>query len=77
MSQPKGKVPGHIKPKSFDHPGTASHIVLTLCEVEDPRQPSCNFRHSIVSIIFISLAGVLCGAKDWEEIVQAANGMID
>lgn len=76
MSQPKGKIPAHIKPKSFDHPGTASRIVLTLYEVDDPRQPSCNFRHSIVTIIFISLVGVLCGAKDWEEIVQAANGMI-
>ncbi len=77
MSPPKGKIPAHIKPKSFDHPGTANRIVLTLCEVEDPRQPSCNFRHSLVTLIFISLFGVLCGAKDWEEIVQAANGMID
>lgn len=77
MSQPKGKIPTHIKPKSFEHPGKTSRIVLTLCEVEDPRQSSCNFRHSLVTIIFASLVGVLCGAKDWEEIVQAANGMID
>ena len=77
MSQPKGKVPAHIKPKAFNHPGSASRIVRTICEVEDPRQPSCNFRYSIVSIIFISLIGVLCGAKDWEEIVQAAKGMLD
>jgi predicted transposase YbfD/YdcC len=77
MSQPKGKVPAHIKPKFFDHPAKSSRIISVLCEVEDPRQPSCNFRHSIVTIIFISLMGVLCGAKDWEEIVQAANGMID
>lgn len=77
MSQPKGKVPAHIKPKIFDHPAKSSRIISVLCEVEDPRQPSCNFRHSIVTIIFISLMGVLCGAKDWEEIVQAANGMID
>src|ERR1700733_4174009 len=77
MSQPKGKVPAHIKSKSFDHPGKTSDIVSTLCEVEDPRQSSCNFRHSLVTIIFVSLVGILCGAKDWEEIVQAANGMID
>lgn len=77
MSQPKGKVPAHIKPKSFDHPAKTSRIISVLCKVEDPRQPSCNFHHSIVTIIFISLMGVLCGAKDWEEIVQAANGMID
>lgn len=36
MSHPKGKVPNHIKAKAFCHPGRASHIVLTLCEVEDP-----------------------------------------
>lgn len=77
MSQPKGSVPAHIKPKSFDHPGTTSRIVVTLCEIEDPRQPSCNFRYSLVTIIFISLVGVLCGAKDWEEIVQCANGIVD
>ncbi len=77
MSQPKGKIPSHIKVKSFNHPGTASRIVLTLCEIEDPRQPSCNFHYSLVTIIFISLVGVLCGAKDWEEIVQAANGIED
>lgn len=77
MSQPKGKVPSHIKPKSFDHPERANRIISVLCEVEDPRKPSCNFHHSLVTIIFISLIGVLCGAKDWEEIVQAANGMTD
>jgi len=77
MSQPKGKVPAHIKPKKFQHPETGNRIVLILSEIEDPRKPSCNFRHSLVTIIFISLIGVLCGAKDWEEIVQAAEGMID
>lgn len=77
MSQPKGQVPAHIKPKLFDHPEKSSRIILILSEVEDPRRPSCNFHHSLVTIIFISLIGVLCGAKDWEEIVQAANGMID
>lgn len=77
MSHPKGKVPAHIKPKTFEHPGITNHVVLILSDVEDPRQPSCNFRHSVVTIIFISLVGVLCGAKDWEEIVQAAHGIID
>lgn len=77
MSQPKCKIPAHIKPKFFDHPAKSSRIISVLCEVEDPRKPSCNFHHSLVTILFISLMGVLCGAKDWEEIVQAANGMID
>ena len=77
MSQPKGKVPAHIKPKEFQHPETGNRIVLILSEIEDPRKPSCNFRHSLISILFISLIGLLCGAKDWEEVVQAAEGMID
>jgi hypothetical protein len=42
MSQPKGKIPAHIKSKSFNHPKTESRIILTLFEIEDPRQPSCN-----------------------------------
>lgn len=76
-SQPKGKVPAHIKPKEFQHLEIGNRIVLILSEIEDPRMPSCNFRHSLVSIVFISLIGILCGAKDWKEIVQAAEGMID
>jgi len=77
MSQSKGQVPAHIKPKEFQHPNINSRVILVLSEIEDPRKPSCNFRHSLVTIIFISLIGVLCGAKDWEEIVQAAHGVID
>lgn len=77
MSQPKGKIPKHIKQKTFNHPGTDSQIILNLCKIKDPRQPSCNFHYSLVTVLFISFVGVLCGAKDWEEIVQAANGMID
>lgn len=77
MSQLKGKVPLHIQPKQFQHPNSGSRLILILSEVEDPRKPSCNFRYSLVSIIFISLIGVLCGAKDWEEIAQAAFGMIE
>ena len=76
MSHPKGKVPSHIQPKKFNHPSN-NHIILILNEVEDPRKPSCNFHHSLATILFISLMGVLCGAKDWEEIVQAAHGMLD
>ena len=77
MSQPKGQVPAHIKPKDFHHPQSNNHLVAVLMEVDDPRKPSCNFRYSLVSVIFISLLGVLCGAKNWEEISQCAEGMID
>lgn len=77
MSQPKGQVPAHIKPKNFQHPQIDDRIILIISNIEDPRKPSCNFRHSLVTIVFISLVGILCGAKDWEEVVQAAEGMID
>jgi predicted transposase YbfD/YdcC len=77
MSQPKGRVPAHIKHKKFQHPNETDHVILILNEVEDPRKPSCNFHHSLTTILFISLMGVLCGAKDWEEIAQAAHGMAD
>lgn len=73
----KGKVPSHIKPKEFQHPKENNSLIKTLIQIDDPRKPSCNFRYSLVTIIFISLLGVLCGAKDWEEIVQCAEGMID
>ena len=77
MSQPKGKVPSHIKPKQFQHPNACDPVIHVLTEIEDPRKPSCNFHHSLVTVIFISLLGVLCGANDWEEIEQCAEGMID
>jgi predicted transposase YbfD/YdcC len=76
MGQPKGKIPAHIKPKTFHHP-KSTQLITILSEVEDPRKPSCNFRHSLVTILFVTLVGVLCGAKNWEEIVQCAEGMID
>jgi hypothetical protein len=63
MSQPKGKIPVHIKPKKFQHPEIGNHIVLIISQIEDPRKPSCNFRHSLVTIIFISLIGVLCWSQ--------------
>jgi len=77
MSQPKGKVPKHVKPKEFEHPQKDSPVVQLLMEVQDPRKPSCNFKHSLPTIVLLSLVGILCGAKDWEEIVQCANGLID
>lgn len=77
MSQPKGKIPAHIKPIQFHHQQPNNPLIIVLNEVEDPRKPSCNFQYSLVTILFITLMGVLCGAKNWEEIVQSAEGMID
>lgn len=75
MGQKKGKVPAHIQPKQFQHPGADSSRVLILNQVEDPRRPSCNTRHSVVTILFVVFTAVLCGAKNWEEIYHVAVGL--
>lgn len=74
MGQKKGKVPAHIQPKEFQHPGADSSWVVILNQVEDPRQPSCNSRHSVTTILFIVFTTVLCGAKNWEEMHYLAGG---
>ncbi len=75
MGQKKGVVPAHIQKKAFSHPKES--WVSVLKKIEDPRQSSCNTRHSVVSIIFIVFIGVLCGAKNWEEIYYLAEGIAD
>ena len=74
MGQKKGKVPAHIQPKPFRHPGADSNWVLILNQVEDPRELSCNTRHSVTTILFIVFVTVLCGAKNWEEMHVLASG---
>lgn len=74
MSQKKGKVPAHILPKQFQHPGARTSWVFILNQVEDPRQPSCNTRHSITTILFIVFTTLLCGAKNWEEMYYLSEG---
>ena len=52
MGQKRGKVPAHIQPKQFQHPGVNSSWVFILNKVIDPRKPSCNTRHSVTTILF-------------------------
>lgn len=75
MGQKKGIVPIHIQPKKFIHPGEDSPWIVVLSQVEDPRKPSCNTRHSVVGILFIVFIAVLCGAGNWEEIYHLAEGI--
>ena len=74
MGQKKGKVPAHIQPKQFQHPKADSAWILVLNQVEDPRELSCNTRHSVTTILFIVFVTVLCGAKNWEEMHYLATG---
>ena len=74
MGQKKGKVPAHIQVKEFQHPGIDSSWVFVLNQIEDPRDRSCNTRHSVTTILFIVFITVLCGAKNWEEMYYLAEG---
>lgn len=77
MGQKKSAVPAHIQRKTFKHPEANSSWILILDKIEDPRKPSCNTRHSVVTILFIVFTTILCGAKNWEEIQHVAEGLAD
>jgi len=74
MGQRKGQIPAHITEVEFKHPGAEHPLIVILERVEDPRKPSCNFRHSLTTILLICLVGMLSGAEDWEEIFYCAVG---
>ena len=74
MGPKKGKVPAHIQPKQFQHPGIDSSWVFILNQVKDPRNFFCNTPHSITSILFIVFITVICKAKNWQEMYYSAEG---
>ena len=74
MGQKKGKVPAHIQPKAFHHPQSGSSWIAILEKVDDPREISCNTRHSMTTILFIAFTTILCGATNWEEMHYLAIG---
>lgn len=74
MGQKKGKVPAHIRPKIFHHPQAETPWIAILETIEDPREISCNTRHSFTTILFIAFTTVLCGATNWEEMHYLAEG---
>lgn len=71
------KIPAHIQPKQFYHPGESLDLIQSLELVDDPRKPSCNFQHSLTSMIFMTIVASLCGADDWPQIVALCNSMRD
>jgi predicted transposase YbfD/YdcC len=77
MGLQPGKAPAHIKPKEFNHPQDKHPLLIILRDVEDPRKPSCNFQYSLITILFTTLVTVLCGAKNWEDIFQMGEGMME
>jgi predicted transposase YbfD/YdcC len=77
MAAKKGKIPAHVKKKEFSHPKIQHSVIHILEGVKDPRQPSQFFRYSLTSVLFMTIAAVICGAKDWPQIVVASQGMVD
>mgnify|MGYP003440891063 FL=1 len=77
MAAKKGKIPAHVTKKEFFHPDTQHPIIYILERIEDPRKPSQFFRHCLTSVLFMVIAAVICGAKDWPQIVVASQGMAD
>lgn len=58
---------------SYNHPGRESKFIQYIEEIPDPRGNYCNFKHPLVSIIFIAIIGSLCGANNWPEVVVVGN----
>lgn len=75
MAGKKGTLPLHVKKKHFNHPGIELPIIQLLEQVKDPRSPSLFFRHSLTTILFMTLTGLICGATDWPKIIVVANGL--
>ncbi|MEX0962062.1 MAG: ISAs1 family transposase [Simkaniaceae bacterium] len=73
----KRPAPKHIQKCTGNHPRPDLKLIQTLDSVTDPRGASCNFKHPLTTILFITIVCSLCGADDWEAIVLQANSMSD
>jgi predicted transposase YbfD/YdcC len=70
---PKKSIEYLKKTQLYEHPGKSLKLIEYIDEILDPRGCYCNFKHPLVSIIFITLIGSLCGANNWPEIVVVGN----
>lgn len=67
----------HLKRQipSYNHPGQDLKLIQYIQEVPDARGQYCNFKHPLVSIIFIALVSALCGANNWQEVVVVGQSL--
>ena len=77
MAGKKGIIPAHIRKKHFVHPGSEFSFIQVLEEVEDPRKPSFFLRHSLVSMLFMTVVAIMCGATDWPKVVIISEALTD
>ncbi len=71
----KHQAPKHVKLNQGNLSKPDLKIFKILKEVPDPRQASCNFEHSLSTILFITLVCSLCGANDWKTIGLRAKSL--
>ena len=79
MAAPKGVIPKHVlqKHKIICNPREDHPLLVIFNEIEDPRKPSLTFKYPLLSILFMSLVTVMCGATDWAKVVVMSEGMVD
>jgi predicted transposase YbfD/YdcC len=77
MAGKKGSIPSHITKKQFLHPGIELPFIQSLESVSDPRKPSLFFRYSLTSILFMTIVAMMCGSKDWPQVVIMSQGMAE
>ncbi len=79
MAGRRGEIPLHVKKKKkrFSHPGIEHPLIKIFESAEDPRAASLFFRHSLTSVLFMTLIATICGATDWAKVVVMSQGMTD
>jgi predicted transposase YbfD/YdcC len=76
MAGKRKQTPSHVKIRKFFHPAEELAAISLLESIEEPREPSLFFRHSLTSVLFMTLVSVICGANDWPKVIAMANGMM-
>ena len=68
----KREVPQHLRKLKGTHPRSDLRLIHVLENMDDPRGASCNFKHPLITILFITIVCSLCGADNCELIVLNA-----
>lgn len=56
---------------------TESRVIQYLSIIPDPRKESFNFKHPLISTVFVAIVGGLCGANDWHEVEIVGQSLKD
>jgi predicted transposase YbfD/YdcC len=46
-------------------------------QLEDPRRSSGNYRYPLLDILFLTLTGVVCSAREWTEIEEFGHSQLE